>query len=1374
MTEIKPFTSLPALRTAHKKLLECRVEGGAAADYHAKITAFIQQGRLSGALLDARSDRWQAQNLLDYWANELHQARQDIPDTALVEYDDSLAPVLEDAICPYLGLRTFGRAKHPYFFGRNTLIDSMVEKLKYDRFLAIVGPSGSGKSSTALAGLLPQLQKGALHGSRKWRFYPAMVPGANPQENLARIIYPNRAADQQWISRVAQQNQHDPAYLAARIDQAGEQPAVLMIDQFEEIFTFCHDNNKRRAFINTLLELIQMPGKRHTVIVTMRTDLESNIVQWPSLLAFYERAQIRMMAMKASELREAIEKPAEIVGLKFEENLVDELIREVLGKPAALPLLQFTLLKLWENRTHSRVTWEVYRRLGGGRQTLANSADAFYNSLPPEDKVSVRRIFLRIVNPSAEMEITRDRVVRAMLYDIGLAQEWVDRILDELIDAGLIRLILGTTRDDDMVGLAHESLIRIWPRLAGWLEEERVRQRRRLRLTTTTEQWKSSGQDESALLRGLLLEEALRYEDLNEIEKTFVEASVEAVHRAEREREAAQKRRLEQAQALVEEQRRRAEESARSARRLSWLTAALSIVFVLAMVAAFVAARNGSIARENAETARQNQMAAEQLRVTAESSAATAVFAQNAALADAHLRATAEADALRQQGVAEQNAIAADTARATAVSSAAEAEEARTIAEANAREAEAQNRLAVSRELAAAAIEQLGSDPELSLLLALEAVNRTYAFDQTVSAEAEDALYRALPASQLQLTLSGHTDWVSSIVFSPDGSKLATTSLDNTVKIWDARSGQVLLTLEDHSRAVRTVAFSPDGKRLATAGDDGFIIIWNVDSGLRLAVFKDDNGAIRGLSFSPDNVHLAAANADLTVRIWNTNTRKSLYRLFGHEAPLTDVSFSPDGVYFASSSEDGRVIVWSMETGSPIYPINPDEDNPVIVNAIAFSPDGTRLATANEDGVAKVWDYVAGELLLTLSGHANRVLDVAFSPDGTRLATASGDGTAKVWAATTGQAAYALTGHNGGVNGIAFSPNGKRIATASQDGTAKVWNADPSLDALILSGHSAPVRSVVFNADGNLAATSSDDTTTRIWDTETGETIMTFADHNAAVTDVAISPDNIHVATASDDFNARIWNLETGQVQIPLLSHQTPVNSVAFNPDGTLLATSSDDGFARIWETATSQFFLRFEHSSAVNDAVFSPDGTLLVTAVDSGAIVIWQIATGERLHTLAGHEGPVNQIAFDASGTILITAGSDGTAKLWQVNTGEILRTFSGHTGPVLSAALSPDGLRLATASVDKTAKLWDTATGQALRTLLGHTSTVNSVSFSPDGMRLATASVDRTAQIIELTPIGDLFARALERRTRALTAEECQQYLRGEDCLSDENNSN
>ena len=300
------------------------------------------------------------------------------------------------------------------------------------------------------------------------------------------------------------------------------QPTLLIIDQFEEAFTLCRDEEERQIIVENLLNMIQARGPRHTLLLTMRIDYESSLATLPLLQSLVDQNSVRVTAMNSAELREAIDKPAERVGLKFQEGLIDEIIREILGEPAALPLLQFTLLQLWENRERNRITWETYERLGGVHQALAVTANRIYEALLPEGQITARRIMLRLVQPGEGLEVTRNRIQRRMLYQSGEAHDRVDRVLDKFVQTRLIHLTKGITREDDQVEVTHEALVRNWPRLVNWLDEERETFRKRMRLTTLAQQWENLGQDPDALIRGTLLREVSEFTGLNDLEQEFI------------------------------------------------------------------------------------------------------------------------------------------------------------------------------------------------------------------------------------------------------------------------------------------------------------------------------------------------------------------------------------------------------------------------------------------------------------------------------------------------------------------------------------------------------------------------------------------------------------------------------------------------------------------------------------------------------------------------------------------------------------------------------------------------------------------------------------------------------------------------------------
>ncbi|MEZ4859780.1 MAG: hypothetical protein R3C14_00655 [Caldilineaceae bacterium] len=590
------FPSLASMRAAHTTLLDAHRNDHDAADFWARVETFLQRGKQSGALLDREDDRWAAQSLLDYWTATGYDTGRTMPDAALVDFDAALAPELPDDQCPYVGLSAFAEGQDSYFFGRERLVEQLIAKTTTERLIALVGPSGSGKSSILLAGLAPALKDGAVPataahggslGSEQWRYTPRLVPGSEPLASLARALQPLAPNGAAPLS--AADFLHDNGFLLARCNEWSAAPVVLIIDQFEEIFTLCSDLRTRGAFIRNLHTLIQAPGLRHTVLLTMRTDFESFVARLPDFLPHFEAALVRVTPLDAAELRAVIEKPAAMVGLKFEEGVTDALIQDVLGEPAALPLLQFTLLKLWERRNRNRITWETYQRLGGGRRALAHSADEFYDNLIHEEQVTSRRILLRLVRPGEGLEVTSNRVRRGVLYQTGEAHDRVDRVLQKLIDADLLRLSPGDRPEDAQVEVAHEALVRNWPRLVGWLEDERSRLRERLRITEAAEQWLQVERDPGALLRGALLEEAERYNDLNALEQSFVAASHQALDEAKRQEEEGQRLELKRAQEEAKREREWAayqEAIAGKERKSSRQFAVITVVAVLLAVAA--------------------------------------------------------------------------------------------------------------------------------------------------------------------------------------------------------------------------------------------------------------------------------------------------------------------------------------------------------------------------------------------------------------------------------------------------------------------------------------------------------------------------------------------------------------------------------------------------------------------------------------------------------------------------------------------------------------------------------------------------------------------------------------------------------------------
>jgi len=577
--------------------------------------------------------------------------------------------------------------------------------------------------------------------------------------------------------------------------------------------------------------------------------------------------------------------------------------------------------------------------------------------------------------------------------------------------------------------------------------------------------------------------------------------------------------------------------------------------------------------------------------------------------------------------------------------------------------------------------------------------------------------------------LAGHTDFIRSAGYSPDGSRIVTASLDHTARIWDARTGVQLIVLSGHGDRVNSAAYSPDGRQIVTASSDRTARIWDAGTGAQLAVLAGSLERLICAAYSPDGARIVTTSYGKTVRIWDARTGMQLAVLSGHTATVESAAYSPDGSRIVTASADKTARVWDARTGAQLAVLT---GHGATVESAAYSPDSTRIVTASDDKTARIWDAHTGGPLAVLSGHGASVYSAAYSHGGAHIVTASADGTARIWDARTGAQLAVLSGHGDRVASAAYSPDDTRIVTASVDQTTRIWDARPNRLVAVLSGHGDRVNSAVYSPDGTDIVTASFDQTARIWDARTGAPRATLSGHTDRVISARYSPEGSRVVTASDDQTARIWDAHTGAQLAVLSGHAGTVQFAAYSPDGTRIVTASFDRTARIWDAHTGQQLTVLSgHGATVESAAFSPDGTAIITASDDQTARIWDARTGQQLAVLSGHVGTVEWAAYSPDGTRIVTTSSDKTTRIWDAHTYEQLSLLSGHGARIQSAVYSPDGTRIVTASDDQTARIWDARTGQQLAVLLGHGDRVVSAAYSPDGTRVVTASADRTARI-------------------------------------------
>lgn len=1007
---------------------------------------------------------------------------------------------VDDYVDPFPGLRPFGTEESHLFFGREGQSDEVLMKLAENKFVAILGASGSGKSSLMYCGLIPTLYGGFMtQAGSNWRIVVTR-PGGGPVDNLAEALlskddHYNGLDDEEKLikktitSTVLRSSSLGLIEAVNQLKSSDQENVLVLVDQFEELFrykkleTLSSDLDESSAFVNLLLEAVHQYDAPIYIALTMRSDFIGDCAQFPDLTQIINDSHYLIPQMTRDQKRLAIEGPVAVGGGKIAPRLSQQLLNDVGDNPDQLPILQHALMRTWQFwREHGRegepMDLKHYNAIGTLREALSQHANEAFDSLSKREQQICESMFKALTERGTETAgIRRPTKVATIAAISGVNEEEVNRVVDKFREPGRTLLMPphGVRLDSDtVIDISHESLMRIWTRLKSWLDEESRAAEMYLKLAESAERFQLG---RAGLWKMPDLQLALNWQEENKptlvwgqrydpaFERTmvFLETSKKAYETEQRNKELLQKRAL------------------RRSRLIAIILAGAMLISIFFVVLSFIktgeaeralgqAEANLKLAEENAQKAADQEKIATQKAAEALREKRLADEARAQAELDRQAAVQAQLAAEEQRKLAEQ---ASEQARLNQIQAEKNAEEARLAqaeADKNAQRAEEQRQAALSLRFQAIAnsmaikSQNIENDAEQQALIARQAwlFDNEYAkkqYNPDIYAGVYYA-YRELNGGADSSNFNhyiGHTEAVRSVIYAHEGRKLFSAGSDGKILSWDLTKGRDSFTqLIDNNQVNRVVDISPDEKWLAVGSDDDHILLYNMN---KLSAppkeLSGHHGTVFDLVFLKDNSGFISTSGDKVIRKNDFNRGTELVRV---SSRVKSLALSANGRYLAGGSESGDVYVWDLE--------NENEQSTVYVHdgtavhSLAFSNDGHILAFGNAKGDIVIWDLEKSASIKELRAHSSTIADLEFSPDDKLLASASYDGTAKLWVMDyLNDLPISLDDHathfgnRNWVMSVTFAPDGKALMTGAGDGIIRYWPTEPDEMAEAICGH---------------------------------------------------------------------------------------------------------------------------------------------------------------------------------------------------------------------------------------------------------------------------------------------------------------------------------